>query len=281
MGDAADRLLQKASKKNEPLEAYRLTDEFKSFTQLFADAITRQLQWAATHLDQIPHIDAEGITEDQLIENITQWTNDMPLIKTYIEVDEVVDAYIAAFNYSCKAQLLRLGFIVKAESKQFELTNPDYIAALKNDANYLLSTKSSVDETTRQRLINIVRDAKLVDNATIDEISDTIAAEVESISSVRSFMIANTETANAMGTANLAFMKESNFAEKEWIIAGPHDLDDECDDNADDGPIPVDDSFSSGDDHEPAHINCECYTQPVLSDGPESALEDMNIWDGS
>lgn len=281
MEGATDRLLQKVSRKNEPLEAYRTTKAFKKFMALFSDAITKQLEWAAEHIKDIPHIEAENIIESQLVDNITQWAQDMPLIASFITVDEVSEYYIDTFNYTCRTALTRLGFVVKANTASFDLTNKDYIAALKNNANYLLSTKSKIDNTTRDRVIKLVQDAKLVDNATIDEISDIISSEVESISSVRSFMIANTETANAMGTANLAFMKESDFQNKVWVIAGPHDLEDECDDNADDGPIPIDEPFSSGDDHEPAHINCECYTEPELSDGPEAALQDFNIWDGS
>jgi hypothetical protein len=46
---------------------------------------------------------------------------------------------------------------------------------------------------------------------------------------------------------------------KKWVLSGDHDKDDICDENAEQGPISIDDDFASGDDAPPAHINCECF----------------------
>jgi|ERR1700761_1017287 len=48
-------------------------------------------------------------------------------------------------------------------------------------------------------------------------------------------------------------------ARKTWELSDGHDVDDTCDDNADDGPILIVDAFTSGDFIPPAHINCDCY----------------------
>jgi hypothetical protein len=45
---------------------------------------------------------------------------------------------------------------------------------------------------------------------------------------------------------------------KEWVLHPNHDLDDTCDDNADMGPIPMEEEFDTGDDAPPAHLNCIC-----------------------
>ena len=44
---------------------------------------------------------------------------------------------------------------------------------------------------------------------------------------------------------------------KRWITVNDNSCED-CQMNEDDGPIPVDDTFSSGDDEPPKHNNCEC-----------------------
>jgi len=46
---------------------------------------------------------------------------------------------------------------------------------------------------------------------------------------------------------------------KRWILSGDHDKDDICDENADQGPIGIDEAFASGDTEPPAHISCECF----------------------
>jgi hypothetical protein len=51
---------------------------------------------------------------------------------------------------------------------------------------------------------------------------------------------------------------------KVWLLAD--DPCDECQGNADDGEIPLDDDFSSGDDAAPAHPRCLCDTAPVVYD---------------
>lgn len=45
---------------------------------------------------------------------------------------------------------------------------------------------------------------------------------------------------------------------KRWQLSGDHDKDDICDDNADQGPISIDDEFQSGDMAPPGHIECNC-----------------------
>lgn len=56
-------------------------------------------------------------------------------------------------------------------------------------------------------------------------------------------------------------------AKKIWIVSSEHDQDDLCDDNEDDGPISINDVFTSGDFEPPAHINCECDMGLVVGKG--------------
>lgn len=159
-----------------------------------------------------------------------------------------------------------------AAGGKFVLTDKFYIGSLKNQANYLLN-KSSLDETTRNRIITIIRDGKL-NNLTIDEVSTLLSDEFEEISASRAFMIARTETCQAMSSGQMAAMRESGVPTKEWVVAGGHTCA-LCEDNAAQGMIPIADTFDSGDDAPPGHPNCECYIE-----AGEIDLSAVSIWDG-
>lgn len=164
------------------------------------------------------------------------------------------------------------GGFAMTNNEGFTLTNDAYIAKLKSQTNYLLN-KSNLDDTTRQRLISIIKNGAL-DGLTTDEIADSITEEFDGISDWRADMIANTETNQAMSQGQLASMTENGVTTKAWVIAGPGG-DEICDGNASDGFIPVGEDFSSGDDAPPGHPNCECYLE-----AGEIDLESVNLWSG-
>lgn len=242
------------------------------------------------------------------------WLTRLPPIGLQLDYDAVYQLLYDAFVYNCRAQLDQQGLLqkkarpgfTKAESStqvpiritdagnsgggddsgnagpagsqdpiEFELTNQYYINALKDAAAYLLNTKSkSYDQTTKDRLVKLVRDARL-ERQTIDEVATLIHEQFPNISSVRSFMIANTETANAFGQANLAFMQENGIETKKWVPAGPSTCK-FCLANAAQGFISTNERFTTGDLHVPAHPQCECYEE-----AGEIDLEAIDIWTGN
>ena len=194
----------------------------------------------------------------------------------YVAESKIYTYLYNAFDWSITASYGRMGYIRKAEGFiDFELTNDYYIAALKNQANYLLYN-SSIDETTRKRMINLIRDSRLSLNS-LDELASMIEAEFEGYTEDRGFLIANTETNQAMSTAQHAFLTENGFATKLWVGAGPRTCP-ICMGNEDDGPILLDQAFSSGDMNPPGHAGCECY----LDAGEETNIDSIDVlWDGS
>jgi len=81
-------------------------------------------------------------------------------------------------------------------------------------------------------------------------------------------MIARTETIRADCQGNLAAYKNSGLVSgKKWILGSEHTGDDECNDNAAEGEIPLDQDFSSGDEAPPAHPNCVCDFVPAGIEG--------------
>lgn len=274
-----NHFIAKASKRNEPLESFRDTEAFTQFNSGVERAIQKQAAWVAKHLKDSPGIELEATDEniDMIVQDAGAWlNNNMPRLDTYISQNRIYSYLSAAFVWSVEAQYMRYGFNIQKDVKgtyvNFKLTNQYYIATLKAAADVLLH-RSTADETTRSRLASIIREYKL-SGVTIDELASVINEKFAEISSVRAFMIANTETNNAMSIAQKAFMAENGVKTKKWIPAGPSTCD-VCEGNADDGEIPIDDPFSSGDDRPAAHPNCECYLE-----AGEIDLESIDIWTG-
>ena len=80
----------------------------------------------------------------------------------------------------------------------------------------------------------------------------------------RAMTIARTELSGAYGNGQLESVRQAaeggflpGLPEKEWMAGGgnPCDI---CLDNEGEGPIPINQTFSSGDDTHPAHPKCEC-----------------------
>lgn len=274
---AVSRFISKASKKNEPLEAFRETESFEQFMEKISKGIKKQVKYIADHLDELDFLQDDTIKQSEFEAKLGKWLkNEMPSIAEYVSQEKIYAYLFNAFEWSVLSSYARIGVIQKAEGfVEFELTNQYYIAALKDQANYLLH-KSQIDETTRKRLITLIRDVHL-SVATLDEISEIIVSEFVDISDTRAFLIANTETNQAMSTAQMAFLKENGFLTKRWIGAGPNTCS-ICQGNEDDGPIGVDENFTSGHQQTPGHPGCECYVEP----GEEIDLDSIPVlWNGS
>lgn len=273
---ALSQFISKASKKNEPLESFRETESFEQFTGKMSKGIGKQIKWTADHLDEVEFLQDENLKDSEFESQLGQWIgNNMPAITEYVAETKIYTYLHNAFVWSAIASYARIGVIQKASySIKFELTNPHYIAALKDQANYLLH-RSSIDETTRKRMITFIRDHRL-SFGDINDLAEALTAEFEGVNETRAWQIANTETNQAMSTAQEAFLKENGIGTKKWIPAGPSTCA-ICQGNADQGPIPVDDAFESGDTHPPGHPGCECYEDA----GEEIDLDSIPLWDGS
>ncbi len=287
---AVDRFLRKATKRNDPLETFRATENYKKFEAEIVAGMIAQAKYAAAHISEAK-IWQEGQTKTQIEAAASSWLDKhLPPLADYLNYDTVHACLYNAFIWCIQANYERLGLrITKAvdptEPFDFTLTNKHYINALKDDASYLLNTKSKgYDQTTKSQMVNLIRDRRMVSD-TIDELGDQITKQFgeAGVSSYRGFMIANTETARAFGSANNAFMGENGVEKKQWVTAGGNPCAD-CLSNEDQGPIPVDDNFDSGDATEPAHPNCECYIEAVMPDLGSMSQEELDslvLWDGS
>lgn len=125
--------------------------------------------------------------------------------------------------------------------------------------------KWSITESTRTMVKDLVTKA-------IDEgwSNDRLAQEIgrdEAFSDDRAELIARTETAMADVQGNMVAYKAAADSgielKKEWLTAEDDLVSDDCQLNADAGPIDLDDAFPSGASAPPEHPNCRCDVLPV------------------
>ena len=93
----------------------------------------------------------------------------------------------------------------------------------------------------------------------------------------RASMIARTEMNRASTQGTLNGWKQTGVVEgKEWILGDDWEDTFECDcgDNADEGVIPLDDDFQSGDNGPPNHPNCNCSLAATLMDEDDMEREE-------
>jgi hypothetical protein len=281
-----DRFIAKADRVNRPLQQFYGSDAYSGMESALRDGIQKQAEAVAQSVrDGLVPNGLAPLTYAETTRLAGQVDGVMPQLSDVVDQGDITGALVAAFSSAVAAQYARWGIrlktVVRGELAKddgpvingFQLTNKNYIAALNNQANYLLN-KSMIDSTTLSRLVSLIADGKesLLTN---DEIADQITGEFSEISDYRATMIARTEVAQAMSTGDLATLKENGIKTKAWVVAGPGG--DLCDDNADDGQIAVDDVFSSGDDAPPAHPNCECYLEAGEIDLDDP---DLTIWSG-
>lgn len=267
---ATDEFIAKRLNQNEPFQSLRDTSEAKAFQQQVQSALHAQIKAVSQNM---PHAVVLAVDANWI-------KNAMPPLSDYLKQKDVYNYLVFCFEWGVKAQYKRYGLKVKSshpkfmklDATDFELSNPDYLQALADDANYLINL-SSIDETTKQQIIDMVQEYTL-NGATPDEVAQALSDNMGDMSDWRANTIARTETANAMGEGNYAAMTENGVQTKKWVVAGNSACDD-CQGNEDDGEIGIDESFSSGDDYEPAHPNCECYTE-----AGEIDLSSIDIWGG-
>jgi len=130
-----------------------------------------------------------------------------------------------------------------------------------------------ISDATREALRSTLADA-LEEGMSMPQLE---AAIIESygFSDARAYTIARTEMAFAHNSGNIAGWKASGVVEmKESILGSEHDIDDECNDAADQGPIPLDAAFDNGDDAPPFHPNCVCTVIPVTGNAGQDNEEE-------
>jgi len=115
----------------------------------------------------------------------------------------------------------------------------------------------AITDSTRNMLREILNDAFSHETPMSELVQKIRDAGV--FSEQRAKLIASTEVKFAQARGNIEAWKKSGVVkEVEWVLSADHTEDDECDANADAGPVAVGEAFPSGDVAPPEHPNCWC-----------------------
>lgn len=169
-----------------------------------------------------------------------------------------VDANAIAYAEERAAELVGKRVIVMADGTTKVIDNPDALW--------------SIQETTRNQLRAVITDA-VADSSSYDQLADEILNSYP-FSETRAEMIARTELAFAHVQGGLVSAHTAGAIGKKSLLGSEHDhqvpAGDQCDTNADEGPIPIDSKFESGDMEPPYHPNCVCDIKHIYSDDKEA-----------
>lgn len=123
--------------------------------------------------------------------------------------------------------------------------------------------KYNVIETVRKDIAQSIKTS-----LGLGETTDEAISRMEDIinEEQRAELIAQTEAVAAWNASLMEYGSQTDAVGKEWEDAGAED---ECADDSDQGPIGIDEEFSSGDQEPPAHPRCRCSIRLIYRDEAE------------
>jgi hypothetical protein len=181
------------------------------------------------------------------------------------ELGDDMESVLAAIAQDGAAQgLAQVG--VALDTSIVDQVNEKAVAWAEQHAADLVTKLADV---TREKLRGDLA-ASIELGMSVKEIAAVIGPDY-AFSPERAELIAQTERAFADVAGNMVAYRESGVvSKKEWALGSEHDMDDECDENADAGAIDLDEDFPSGDDAAPAHPGCVCDVLPVVDEDDAS-----------
>lgn len=112
-------------------------------------------------------------------------------------------------------------------------------------------------DSTRLMIRGTIEDA-FADGWSSDQLADALES-LYAFSEERAEIIAETEMRMAIGAGAIEGARATGVVVgKQWLLSNDEHICDECQANADQGVIDIDEDFSSGDDTIPAHPGCRC-----------------------
>ncbi len=243
----------------------------------------KQMRWV---VDNLPRISAFAdtskafrfITRKGVQDELERLLDDLPF-NDYI-VESVVLSSTTSYRKGAKQSHADLE--AGKYGVSFDLVNGDavqYIARLKD--LHLSNYKGSITKATRDKIRNIILDGAETGKS-YSEMAKLIEAQGDAgvFSRERGELIATTEIGNAYSEGNIAMTKRFQdqvagkvVVYKKWDDV-ENDCQDECDVNAAEGWIPLDQEFGSGHQRPLAHPRCTCdllYQTVEVGEKPENA----------
>lgn len=183
-----------------------------------------------------------------LFENWDEWIG--------ILYDSLKDDEELAMEYGGNIALQRVDVATK-----FDMENDKAQAWIEDTA---LKNAKSIVGSLKDDLRPVILDAASAGEGS-QGVADALAEHFSLLEDWKALQIARSEMCNAYSQGTLEGYRQSDVVEmKEWYTGGANPCQ-ICQDNEAEGPIPLNDEFSSRDDAPGAHPNDECTLLPVVS----------------
>lgn len=242
----------------------QLRSALKGFFEKAATDMAGQVKTALKKLNRVDEDEVKRILDEL---NFTGWSalmNPTEELLTRIYTDGAASAVLQIGMEDTKGltDLLNEKALAYAQERAAEMVGMRRVGGeFVTNPN----PEMAITEGTREMLRSMISDA-IDEGWSPQKLADAIEGHT-AFGDARAEMIARTEIAHADVQGNMAAYREGGVEKKEWILGSGHDDEDECDENAMAGPIPLDEAFPSGDDAPPAHPRCTCDVLPVVEEG--------------
>lgn len=205
--------------------------------------------------------------------------HDFVRIEFYLDKDVIYDFLVYAGNKGGQNGLnkvYRTSKFMKQDKTPpvFNLVNQGLLKEFQDRTNLIID---SVDSTTLEALQTEIS-LGIQEGLTVDQVSKNISAKVGDMAQWRAERIVRTETANASSRIEVQTSKELGIYKHSWITSGDNRVAVVCNENSDQGAIPVGEPFVNGATHPPQHPNCRCFLDPEIPD--DFDLDRTMVWTG-
>lgn len=172
-----------------------------------------------------------------------------PLLKGILEVN-IQDAVTASS---------KIHHLAEADAPE---DLPNYIPGMTAEEAALYASVragelvSGINATTQKIIADVIEEG-ITQQLGVDGTKRLLQASLKDMAANRARMIASTEMNDAFSEATMRKLERMQVEYKQWITSADA-CDEICVPNEEQGPIPIDDLFQSGDARPPAHPNCRC-----------------------
>ena len=255
---ATEKVEKLAGTERKPLKATRpstvrarggIAKAVNAFFDKHRDKVANRV--ATSYAARLGKRDDDGGEPDDVIGD----TADIPWKDLLVPVNEVLAAFL---KKSGAEALIQVGVSdqgitdqVNEDAVNWARQRSAELIGKRYDAGKLIDNPNpehAISETTRDGLRSLVKTAKEQGWS-----NDKLANEIRTsalFSPERARLIARTETAMADSAGNMIAWKNSGVViGKRWLLSSNHDVDDLCNDNAEEGVIPLEGPFPTGTRH--------------------------------
>jgi SPP1 gp7 family putative phage head morphogenesis protein len=183
-----------------------------------------------------------------------------PILSVFVnDLQYRLNGYLVTAYLRGSAQMVQWGR-TKTTDMPIYYEGPPMQDAINYASKHTATLVKGLNDETRDLMRNTIEKA-IKEKRGIPGLARDLRTQFDNMTKVRSQVIARTETADALEQSFMDRAKDIGVTGKEWIVTDPCPI---CEANGNEGPVPLDHVFSSGDMRPPAHPNCRCALAPVM-----------------